>query len=110
MEAIVTIIVLFATVIIAIFWFAPRPLLDSKLPGPQVPASLGPAELETWFDALGVGELLTRFVSPAVADELGDNLITRARAANNIRDVDGAMARRIARAALERFCAKTAPE
>ena len=69
-----------------------------------------PAELETWFDALGVGELLTRFVSPAVADELGDNLITRARAANNIRDVDGAMARRIARAALERFCAKTAPE
>ena len=49
MEAIVTILVLFATVIIAIFWFAPRPLLDSKLHGPQVPPSLGPAELETWL-------------------------------------------------------------
>ncbi|MBT6586074.1 MAG: hypothetical protein HON77_17385 [Gammaproteobacteria bacterium] len=49
MEAIVTIIVLFATVITAIFWFAPRPLLDPRRPGPQVPASLGPAELETWL-------------------------------------------------------------
>ncbi len=49
MEAIATIIVLFIAAIAAIFWFAPRPVLDAKLPGPQVPASLGPPELETWL-------------------------------------------------------------
>ncbi len=49
MEAIATIIVLFIAVIAAIFRFAPRPVLDAKLPGPQVPASLGPTELETWL-------------------------------------------------------------
>ena len=49
MEAIVTILLLFTTVFTAIFWFAPRPVLDSKMHGPQVPPSLGPAELETWL-------------------------------------------------------------
>ena len=53
MEAFVTIIiaivVLFAAVITAVFWLAPRPLLDSRPPGTQVPASLGPVELETWL-------------------------------------------------------------
>ena len=49
MEAIVTIIVLFAAIITSIFWFAPRPVLDSKPPDPQVPGPLGPAELETWL-------------------------------------------------------------
>ena len=56
MEATVTIIVLFATIITAIFWFAPRPLLDSKLPCPQVPASLEPAELETWLTEHEAGQ------------------------------------------------------
>ena len=53
MEALVTIIiaivVLFAAVMTAVFWLAPRPLLDSRPPGTQVPASLGPVELETWL-------------------------------------------------------------
>ena len=49
MEAIVTIIVLFAAVISAIFWFAPRPRLNPTPPGSQVPALLGPAEIETWL-------------------------------------------------------------
>jgi phosphonate metabolism-associated iron-containing alcohol dehydrogenase len=63
-----------------------------------------PVRLEAWFDDLGVGELVARYVAPTVTDELGDKLITRARAANNIRDVDGAQARQLARAALDRLC------
>lgn len=63
-----------------------------------------PDHLEVWFDALGIGEQIAHYVTPRVTDELGDNLITRARAANNIRDVDGAGARQMARAALDRFC------
>ena len=50
MEAIVTIIVLFAAVISAIFSFAPRPRLNPTPPGSQVPALLGPAEIETWLN------------------------------------------------------------
>jgi len=65
-----------------------------------------PGHLEQWFDALGVGTLLGEYVSPAVADTLEGNLITRARAANNIRDIDEDSARHIARLALERFCPK----
>ena len=61
--------------------------------------------LEEWFDGLGVSRYIGRYVSPDVTDTLGDNLITRARAANNLREVDGATARRIARRSLERFCA-----
>ena len=52
---IITVLVLFALVITAIFRLAPRPALDSKLPDPQVPASLGPAELETWLIAHEAG-------------------------------------------------------
>lgn len=62
-----------------------------------------PEALEVWFDQLGLGQELSAYVEPSVTDQLGDNLITRARAANNIRDIDGAMARQLARSALERF-------
>ena len=62
-----------------------------------------PDRLESWFDDLGVGVQVARYVEPAVTDELGDNLITRARAANNIRDVDGSLARQLARTALDRL-------
>ena len=61
-----------------------------------------PEALEVWFDQLGLGQELSAYVEPSVTDQLGDNLITRARAANNIRDIDGAMARQLARSALER--------
>ncbi len=67
-----------------------------------------PDVLQTWFNELGVGEQVLRYVTPSVTDELGDNLITRARAANNIRDVDGATARQLARTALDNLCPASA--
>lgn len=63
-----------------------------------------PDVLEAWFDALELGPCIARYVSPDVIDQFGDNLITRARAANNLRDVDGETARSLARRSLERFC------
>ena len=64
-----------------------------------------PEVLEEWFDSLEIGSYISRYVSPEITDQLGDNLITRARAANNLRDIDGATARSLARSSLERFCA-----
>ncbi len=63
-----------------------------------------PTALAAWLDGLGIGAHLDEYVTPAVTGELGDNLITRARAANNLRDVDGAAARDIAHRSLTRFC------
>ncbi|NQU61385.1 MAG: phosphonoacetaldehyde reductase [Rhodospirillales bacterium] len=63
-----------------------------------------PEHLEKWFGELGVGPLLAAYVTPDVADTLEGNLITRSRAANNIRSVDEEAARRIARLALNYFC------
>ncbi|MFQ5953480.1 MAG: phosphonoacetaldehyde reductase [Kiloniellales bacterium] len=63
-----------------------------------------PQSLEDWFDELGLGAALSRYVTPAHADRLDDALITRARAANNIREVDGPAARQIAARALRRLC------
>lgn len=65
-----------------------------------------PDHLETWLDSLGIGEQVARYVTPTVTDKFGDSLITRARAANNIRNVDGAEARKLARSALDRLCGK----
>jgi alcohol dehydrogenase len=62
-----------------------------------------PDALDKWFADLDVGRHVLSYVSPDVTDQLGDNLITRARAANNLRSIDGAKAREIARTALERF-------
>jgi len=62
-----------------------------------------PDELERWFGDVGMGSALGDYVWPSVTDDLGDNVITRARAANNIRTIDGPAARQLARAALERF-------
>ena len=63
-----------------------------------------PEVLEAFFDQLGLGSFVSQYVEPSVADAFGENLITRARAANNVRDVDGAEARNIARRALDRIC------
>ena len=59
--------------------------------------------IEKWFDELGVGKYVAQYVTPDVTDEMGDGLITRARAANNLRDIDGAEARAIARRSLDHF-------
>ena len=63
--------------------------------------------LEAWFDDLGLGRLISRYVEPSVTDSFGQNLITRARAANNIREIDGEDARSLARRALDRMCTST---
>ena len=72
--------------------------------GLSCPISEIPGVLEAWFDALELGPYIARYVSPDVTDQFGDNLITRTRAANNLRDVDGETARSLARHSLERFC------
>lgn len=63
-----------------------------------------PETIEAWFDELGLGPAIGRYLSPEVIDTFGTELITRSRAANNIRDVDGAAALRLARSALEKWC------
>jgi len=62
-----------------------------------------PVQLENWFNKLGLPKLVLNYITPNVTDDLDDNFITRARAANNIREVDGSKAREIARLALDRL-------
>jgi len=59
--------------------------------------------LEKWLISLGVGKLLLSYVQPSMIDGIGDGLITRARAKNNIRSADGATARGLAHRALIRL-------
>ena len=63
-----------------------------------------PDALEAWFDELDLGQYLAGYVSPDVTDQFGNSLITPARAANNLRDVNGKIAQSLARRSLERFC------
>ena len=63
-----------------------------------------PEVIEGWLASVGIDAFLDRYVSATAADGLSDNLITRSRAANNLRPADGAAARRIAQRALRRFC------
>lgn len=67
-----------------------------------------PEAIERWFDELGLAREVGRYVAPNAANDLGDDLITPARAANNLRDVDAAAAKTIARAALARMVARAA--
>ena len=62
-----------------------------------------PERIEEWFKTLGVGSSLSRYVDSSVVDQFGNHLITRSRAANNIRRVDGLAARQIAQDALDRI-------
>ena len=63
-----------------------------------------PNTLEAWFDELELGQYLAGYVSPDVTDRFGNSLITPARAANNLRYVNGRIAKSLARRSLERFC------
>lgn len=63
-----------------------------------------PSALESWFDELGVGAMLNRYVTPNMINGLDDTLITRSRAANNIREVNGAAAHRMVKSAVSRLC------
>src|SRR4029453_2776306 len=68
-----------------------------------------PEVIEAWFDELQVGPAVLRYISPATVDGLGDGIITRARAANNLRAATAAEARGLARAALERLAKHSQP-
>ncbi len=59
-----------------------------------------PAVLLAWFDEMRLGAAVGRYITAADIDGLGENLITRARAANNLRAVDGATAKDIAKRSL----------
>ena len=52
-----------------------------------------PERIFVFLNQLNVGSLMREYVEIDVVEGLGDDLITRARAANNIRDIDGAIAR-----------------
>ena len=52
-----------------------------------------PDVIDNWLRELEIGRFLKEYVSLADIDKLDENLITRARAKNNIRDVDGFMAK-----------------
>ena len=62
-----------------------------------------PDEIETWLRELEIGRFLKKYVNLHQIDQLDEKLITRARAKNNIRDVDGAMAKELAQQGI-RMC------
>jgi alcohol dehydrogenase len=63
-----------------------------------------PDRMDRWMHDLGIGAFLDRYVAADSADAFDDNLITRARAANNLRPADGPAARAIAQTSLRSFC------
>ena len=60
-----------------------------------------PDEIAVWLKGVGLAPHLAKFIEPSVVDGLGDGIITRSRAANNIRPADGATARMLARRSLQ---------
>ena len=62
-----------------------------------------PDVIDDWFSNLTLGSILSSYISPEIVESLEDSSITRSRAANNIRDVNGTAARQIAWTALERL-------
>ena len=67
-----------------------------------------PDAIEAWLITLGAGTYISEYVGPDVIDTFKDELITRARAANNLRDVHGSTAKAIAKRSLERLCGNRA--
>jgi phosphonate metabolism-associated iron-containing alcohol dehydrogenase len=62
-----------------------------------------PDAIEDWFGELELGRILRKYASLQQLDSLDENLITRSRAKNNIRDVGGAMAKELAKQGI-RMC------
>lgn len=62
-----------------------------------------PEIIEKWLCDLGVGETIDKFVSDDFINKLDDSIISRARTANNIRDIDARLARDIALTALNKL-------
>ncbi|MDC0033830.1 phosphonoacetaldehyde reductase [Alphaproteobacteria bacterium] len=66
-----------------------------------------PDEIARWLEELGVAEYLLSRVSLEMIDSLSGELITRARAANNIRPANDIDARRLAKTSLQRLINST---
>lgn len=60
-----------------------------------------PQVIEEWLIELDIGKEISKYVTTDTGNELGDKLITRARAKNNLREVDSIQARQIVNAALK---------
>ena len=71
--------------------------------GMGCPVNELPETIDRWLDGLGLGDLLAQYCRATDVEALGEDLITPARAANNIREVDEAAARALAHAGLKRF-------
>ena len=67
-----------------------------------------PEVLARWFEVLGVPREVGRYVDPSAVEAMSQNLITPSRAANNIRDVDGAAAREIVLKSFDRLAVRAA--
>jgi phosphonate metabolism-associated iron-containing alcohol dehydrogenase len=55
-----------------------------------------PETIDEWLLDLGIGRHISKYIDIAKVNQLDENLINRARAKNNIRDVDGKIAKEIA--------------
>ena len=62
-----------------------------------------PDHLYTWFRKLGVPTSISKFFNESMLHQIPDNLITRARAANNIRPVEADEARLLAAKSLQKL-------
>jgi len=68
-------------------------------------------KLEGWFKRLQLAKYIGRYVTADAVQQFGDELITRARAANNLKEVDGPRAREIAKRSLDAlFVGNDAPQ
>ncbi len=66
-----------------------------------------PDLLDRWLRGLDLGKYISPYLRSEDIAEMGDGLITRARAANNIRSIDGPAARDLARKSFESFETQT---
>ena len=57
--------------------------------------------ISAWMKTLGVSDFLRKYVSTDAAERFSDDLINPARAANNLRPVDGATARGLVQSSLQ---------
>jgi alcohol dehydrogenase class IV len=62
--------------------------------------ALGDA-ISVWIKSLGVSEFLKKYIGVDAAERFSDDLINPARAANNLRSVDGATARGLVQSSLQ---------
>ena len=62
-----------------------------------------PDRINAWLFELGIGQYLEKYVNLKDLDTLDENLITRARSKNNLRDVDEIQAKNLAKEGIMAF-------